>query len=270
MGKLKAIIFDVDGTLANTEEIHRQSFNSAFAEFGIKYAWSTREYIDLLAISGGKERITAWLKSRDSGCGGDLDIRELALRIHQRKSGIYRETLCTGHISPRPGVVRLIREARERGIKLGIATSSSRANVETLLARILDKESRSAFDAIATSDIIADKKPSPCVYQFALAALGLTPGECMAIEDTTNGNRAALSCGIATVITIHEFTVDNDFTGAHLVIDQLGEPGQPFRIISGSARGKHFVDVDLLQSILTEQGQNECDNRMDVPAIVAK
>ena len=177
MVNLKAIIFDVDGTLANTEEIHRQSFNSAFAEFGIKCAWSEREYIKLLAISGGKERITAYFRSRDPGLSGDIDVRELALRIHKRKSEIYRENLCAGHISPRPGVVRLINEARKRGIRLGIATSSSLSNVETLLGRILDKDFRPGFDVIVTSDIIADKKPSPAVYQFAIAKLNLARSE---------------------------------------------------------------------------------------------
>ena len=253
MVRLKAIIFDVDGTLANTEEIHRRSFNEAFMEFGLNHVWSVPEYTNLLAISGGKERITAFLKSRDFSFSSDIDVRELALRIHQRKSEIYREHLHHGRISPRPGVVRLINEAREHGIRLGIATSTSLSNVETLLDCILDQDARSWFDAIVTSDIVTDKKPSPSVYQFALARLGLAPRNCIAIEDTTNGNRAAIACGISTVITIHEFTIDNDFTGANLVVDQLGEPDRPFRIIAGDAHGKYNVDVDLLQRILSSR-----------------
>ena len=251
--KLKAIIFDVDGTLANTEEIHRQSFNEAFTEFGINYVWTAAEYTDLLSISGGKERIIAWFKSRDMGIGDEDNQRNLALKIHQRKSEIYREHLRRGHITPRPGVVRLINEARDRGISLAIATSTSRANVETLLDCILGQDALSLFDAVVTSDIVVDKKPSPSVYQFALARLGLLQRECIAIEDTSNGNRAALACGIPVVITIHEFTIDNDFSGASLVIDQLGEPDQPFSIIAGNAHGKHNVDVDLLQHILSGQ-----------------
>ena len=254
MVRLKAIIFDVDGTLANTEEIHRQSFNEAFTEFGINYVWTAAEYTDLLSISGGKERIIAWFQSRDLGIGDENNQRNLASRIHQRKSEIYRAHLRHGHIAPRPGVVRLIDEALERGIRLGIATSSSRANVETLLDCILDKDALSLFDAIVTSDIVADKKPSPSVYQFALARLGLLQRDCIAIEDTSNGNLAAIASGIMTVITIHEFTIDNDFTGASLVVDQLGEPDQPFRIIAGNAHGKNNVDVDLLQHILAGQG----------------
>lgn len=253
MTKLNAIIFDVDGTLANTEEIHRQSFNEAFMEFGLNHVWSPAEYTNLLSISGGKERITAWLQSQDLGIGGDINLLDLALRIHERKSAIYREHLRRGRLSPRPGVVRLINEARECGIRLGIATSTSLANVEKLLGCILDQNARSSFDAIVTSDIIAEKKPSPSVYQCALAKLGLSPRDCIAIEDTTNGNRAAIACGIATVITIHEFTIDNDFTGANLVVDQLGEPNRPFRIIAGNAHGKNNVDVDLLQRILARQ-----------------
>jgi len=165
-------------------------------------------------------------------------------------------------------VVRLINEARRDGIRLGIATSTSRSNVETLLDCILEQEGRSGFDAIATSDIITDKKPSPSVYQLALAKLCIAPDECIAIEDTSNGHRAALACGIASVITIHEFTLDNDFTGAKLVVDQLGEPDRPFRIISGNAHGKNNVDVDLLQHILA--GPKQCEQRRDAPSVVAK
>lgn len=256
MNQLKAIIFDVDGTLANTEEIHRRSFNEAFAEAGFGEPWTPGEYVLQLAISGGRERIMAWLRSPDGGGMAENRARELAISLHQRKSEIYRNHLRAGHIAPRPGVLRLIREAGSKGIQLGIATSTSRANVETLLDCILDRATRTAFTAIATSDIVADKKPAPAVYQFCLARLGVDPGECVAIEDTANGNLAALACGIATVITVHEYTRDNNFAGAALVLDQLGEPDQPCRIMVGNARGRKYVDTGLLQKLIAREAKS--------------
>lgn len=260
MYPLKAIVFDVDGTLANTEETHRQSFNSAFEEFGLGYHWSEQEYADLLSISGGRERITAYLKARNFNCNNELDLRDFALRLHQRKSEIYRENLIAGHVGLRNGVMRLISEAKLKGVKLGIATATSRANVETLLQHNLGNDGLAQFEVIVTSDIVKDKKPSPVVYQFAIAELGLTPETCIAIEDTSNGNRAARAAGLKTIITTHAFTIDNDFTGASLVINQLGEPDKPFSVISGNSFNARYVDTDLLKNLLNEQ-ENEAAER---------
>jgi HAD superfamily hydrolase (TIGR01509 family) len=251
MQQLKAIIFDVDGTLANTEETHRQAFNAAFNEFGLEIVWSKQEYSKLLAISGGKERIYAYLKKQDVNPEIDQDLREYALTIHQRKSEIYREKLVAGHIGLRNGVARLLDEANSKGVKLGIATCTSKSNVETLLMNALGKDAMSRFSAVVTSDIIIDKKPSPVVYQFALAQLGLSPDVCVVIEDTCNGNRAALATGLQTVITTHAFTINDDFKGAQLILDQLGEPDQPFSAIAGNVHGAHYVDTALLEKIVS-------------------
>ena len=252
MQSLKAIIFDVDGTLANTEETHRQSFNSAFSEFGLDYQWSEQEYTELLSISGGRERIIAFLKAQNFDIKGDINLRDFAMRLHQRKSEIYREKLVAGHIGLRNGVLRLITEARQQGVKLGIATATCFENVKTLLQTNLGANALTNFDVIVTSDIIKDKKPSPVVYQFALAELGLIPDYCIAIEDTANGNRAARAAGLKSVITTHSFTIDNDFNGASLVIDQLGEPGIPFNVLAGNPNGYNYVDVNLLTQLVNQ------------------
>jgi HAD superfamily hydrolase (TIGR01509 family) len=270
MYPLKAIIFDVDGTLANTEETHRQSFNSAFEEFGLGYHWSEQEYADLLSISGGRERITAYLKARKFRGNGSLGLRDFALHLHQRKSEIYRENLIAGHVRLRNGVLRLIAEAKQKSIKLGIATATSMANVKTLLQHNIGKEGLAQFDVVVTSDIIKDKKPSPAVYQFATAELGLTPDTCIAIEDTTNGNRAARAAGLKTVITTHAFTIDNDFSGASLVVNQLGEPDKPFSVISGNSFGAGYVDTGLLKSLLNEQEMESIDHWPDNVVRIAK
>lgn len=250
MQNLKTIIFDVDGTLANTEETHRQSFNIAFQEFGLEYHWSVEDYTALLSISGGRERIQAFLKSQDFGIKSDLSLRNFALRLHKRKSEIYREKVVAGHIGLRSGVRRLIDEAHAGNIRLGIATATSLANVETLLKYNMGENALSEFDAIVTSDTVKDKKPSPVVYQFAVAELGLTPEYCVAIEDTSNGNRAALAAGLKTLITTHSFTKGNDFSGAGLVVDQLGEPDQPFHVLEGDAGKHNYVNLQLLDSLV--------------------
>jgi len=271
MHQLKAIIFDVDGTLANTEETHRRAFNAAFNEFKLDFSWSEQEYAKLLCISGGRERIHAFLKSLDFDPKGDISLRELSRRIHIRKSEIYRDKLVRGHVGLRSGVRRLLDDARERNIRLGIATATSTANVETLLFAELGRSALSRFDVVVTSDIVADKKPSPIVYQFAMAELGLIPEECIAVEDTSNGNRSAIAAGMKTVITTHSFTSDDDFNGASLVLNQLGDPGDPFTVEAGIAGDSTFVDTVLLERLLNQDTtEKETEAWEEFPVIVAK
>ena len=258
---LKAIIFDMDGTLADTEELHRQAFNDAFVAFNINCDWSPEEYKQLLSISGGKERIRHYLLTHKLVPGTPADIAKLALAIHQKKSEIYRTKLVNDHIQFRSGVQRLIKEAIARDIRLGIATSSSRKNVETLLQNVMGKEALQIFETIVTCDIVEDKKPSPAVYQFALAELGLNPANCIAIEDNHNGNLAALAAGITTIITTHAFTLDDDFAGASLVVDNLGEPDQPFSLLAGAGNSWRYVDIDLLEHLLAVTTNQAWENK---------
>jgi len=273
MRKLKAIIFDVDGTLAATEETHRQAFNAAFKEFNVPFQWSIPEYIHLLSISGGKERMYKFLKSQNFVASDTENLRDYTLKLHQRKSEIYREKLIAGHIGLRNGVERLMKEAKQKSISMAIATSTSTANVEAVLKNTLGEDALSYFETLVSCDLVADKKPSPAVYQYALANLGLKPENCIVLEDTDNGNRAALSTGIKTVITTHPLTEDEDFTGASLVVDQLGEPDKHFAVSSGNAFGANYVDVDLLEKIvstdhssLRASGLNQTD--LEQPDIV--
>lgn len=260
MPALKAIIFDMDGTLADTEEIHRQAFNLAFAEFRLPWQWSPDEYRELLAISGGRERIRSDLQARKVSVGGPRALWRRAEAIHVRKSEIYRELLVGGSIRLRPGVERLIGEALRTRIRLAVATSSSRSNLEALISNTLGPDAMRWFRAIVTCDIVEDKKPSPAVYQFALAELGLEPECCVAIEDTRNGNLAALAAGLRTVITTHAYTRDSDFKGASLVVDSLGEPGSPFQVMSGDSCKSQFVDIQLLRQLVRRDTQSAQEN----------
>jgi len=269
MRKLKAIIFDVDGTLAATEETHRQAFNEAFKEFDIPFQWSVPEYIELLAISGGKERILKFLQSKEFKAPGNGSLRDHTLKVHQRKSEIYRKKLIAGHIGLRNGVERLIKEARQKGISMAIATSTSTANVETVLKSALGEDALLYFETLVSCDLVADKKPSPAVYQYALANLGLKPENCVAIEDTSNGNRSALAAGIQTVISTHPLTADEDFTGASLVIDHLGEPENSFAVSSGNSFGAGYVDVDLLEKIISADCSTHEVSDLEQPRLAA-
>ena len=246
MSELKAIIFDMDGTLADTEELHRRAFNLAFRETACPLHWSRREYRQLLSISGGRERIYHCLQQLGADVAG---LEQTVDAVHRRKSALYRQILVSDSIELRPGILRLVRECRAAGLQPAIATSSSTSNVNTLLRRTFGSTGAGLFPVIVTCDLVADKKPSPAVYLHALSELDLEAQHCIAMEDTANGNRAALAAGIKTIITTHALTRDNDFSGASLVLNHLGEPGQPFRVAAGTAYGRHYVDLALLRML---------------------
>lgn len=252
---LKGIIFDVDGTIADTEDIHRQAFNQTFKEFALNWHWSVSDYHQLLSISGGQERFKKCLN-------GDLALKKTIFdpglfiqKLHQRKSENYRSLLINGDIPLRTGIARLLYEAQEQKILLGIATSSSTANLRALLNNTLDIEPEDLFDAIVSSDIVSDKKPAPVVYQCALARLGLNADCCVAIEDTSNGNLAALNAMLKTIITTHQYTAKSDFTGASIVTDSLGEPDQPLTIQAGYDCRQSYIDTAVLDDIVRASEQ---------------
>ena len=253
--KIKGIIFDVDGTLADTEEIHRRAFNQAFREVDLG-CWDKKKYIELLAISGGRERIKHFLQ-QDKQWNAAEPLDQFCRNLHRRKSEIYREKLMHSRIKLRPGVKRLLNEALDKKICIGIATSSSQENLLTLLHSTLGKHSLSWFNTIVTSDVVVDKKPSPVVYQFALANLGIPPDYCVAIEDSSNGNKAALAAGLKTVITTHQFTAGSKFSGASIVADKLGEAGDTVTFRASNTFKKQYIDLELLDLILSEDHATE-------------
>lgn len=260
--KLKGIIFDVDGTMADTEEVHRQAFNKAFKEFDLDWHWSESDYHKLLFISGGKERFKICLDNDDSLRSKIEDTDKFIADLHQCKSEHYRSMLVEGRIQLRPGISRIIEEAKEQGITLGIATSSCYANLKTLINSTLNVEPKELFSAVVCSDTVTDKKPSPLVYQRALSELNLAPEVCIAIEDTRNGNLAAQSAELKVIITTHAYTTDNDFHGASLVINQLGNPDDAFIATQGYTYNKSYVDIELLNKIVSENDNDTSDTKL--------
>ena len=244
--KIEGIIFDVDGTIADTEDIHRQAFNKAFSKFDLNWYWSKEKYHELLFISGGKERITRCL-AEDNATKKNTGFIE---KLHKCKSECYRSILLSSDISLRPGVKRLITEAKEKNIKIGIATNSSTENLQALIKKTFKVEPEKLFNTIVTNNIIIDKKPSPEVYYRALKNLELSANKCIAVEDTANGNASAIRAGLRTVITTHAYTADNDFDGASLVLNNLGEPEEGFCVDEKFYCKKNYVDIELLNKII--------------------
>ncbi len=236
MSDLRAIIFDVDGTLAETEPAHRQAFNLAFRRAGLDWEWSAELYAELLEVTGGKERLEYFITTREPGFrppGGEA-LRTFIAGLHEEKSRLYSQCVEAGVLSLRPGVGRLLREARASGLTLAIATTSSLNVVTRLLDDLLPAPGRHWFQVIGAGDVVARKKPQPDIYLWTLERLRLTPEECVAIEDSRQGLLAALGAGIGTaVITWNEFTQKQDFSGAALVLDHLGELGRPCHVFQG-------------------------------------
>jgi HAD superfamily hydrolase (TIGR01509 family) len=250
MRQLRALIFDIDGTLADTErDGHRIAFNQAFAAAGLDWNWSESLYGELLAVAGGKERIRSYLATHQPAFKPPDAWEVFLAELHALKTKHYQQLLSRGAIKLRPGVKRLILEAQAADLRLAIATTSALPNVIALLEQHLDP---SWFEVIAAGDIVPAKKPAPDIYYYVLDTMGLEPGDCMVFEDSYHGLQAAMGAGLKTIVTMNDYTQGQDFTGACLVVDHLGEPSQPFRVLAGNMQNEakaSLVDLALLHSL---------------------
>jgi len=249
MGRLTTLLFDVDGTLADTEEIHRQSFNKAFRQADLDWEWSQALYGELLAVTGGKERIRHYLAIHRTNFEAPLNLDEYVAGLHAAKTDIYTRSMAAGELSLRPGVLRLLEAAREAGLRLGIATTTTPANVTALLQHSISPDAMRWFDVIAAGSVVPAKKPAPDIYRFAMQAMDVSADECLAFEDSENGLHSARGAGLETLITINEYTKDHDFTDAAMVVDSLGEPDVPMKVLAGMAYGKPCIDIDCLHKL---------------------
>jgi HAD superfamily hydrolase (TIGR01509 family) len=218
---LEALIFDLDGTLADTEETHRQAFNAAFIEFGLWWDWSPPLYGRLLAVSGGKERLRYYIGTLGLPATERERLLQTVSALHETKTRIYTELIHRGQRPLRPGVLALLRAAKTAGLKLAIASTTTSANVSALLQANLGAASDTGFDVIACGDQVKEKKPAPDIYRLVLASLRLAPEACIAFEDSLNGLRAAKAAGLVSVVTPSRWTVEQDFAAADLVLPTL-------------------------------------------------
>jgi HAD superfamily hydrolase (TIGR01509 family) len=252
---LDALIFDVDGTLADTErDGHRLAFNAAFADAGLDWNWSVDLYGELLAITGGKERMRHYLAQYrpdfelDKRAHSSLD--QLIAQLHRSKTEHYVAMLRDGGIPLRSGVMRLLREARAAGVRLAIATTTTPDNVTALLQSAPEPNLVDWFEVIAAGDVVPEKKPAPDIFELALAQLNLPASACVAIEDSQNGVSSALGAGLdAVLVTTSSYTEHQDFAGATLVVDRLGEPGEPAHPVRGDLGGAEYVDLGVLRRL---------------------
>ena len=237
MSRLHALIFDVDGTLAETEELHRLSFNQSFQAAGLPWVWDVPLYGELLQVTGGKERIRFY----QSRYGSSITLSEAEVAaLHDEKTTRYTQAVSGNRLALRPGIKRLLQQALSRGIRLAVATTTSRPNILALLTASLGSQ---PFEVIAAGDEVSAKKPAPDIYLLALARLGLAPGQCLAIEDTPNGLQSAAAAGLACVITLSSYGGNGPFAGALAVLDHLGDPGHPATVVAGPALAGSMVEL---------------------------
>lgn len=280
----QAIIFDVDGTLADNErDGHRIAFNQTFAAAGLDWVWSESDYGELVKIGGGKERIHHYMATRiktepqgkseeilkaenqaavrtpisdlssNPAGANELERDAWVQQLHGVKMTLYRQLIAERRIPLRPGVLRLLQECRQAGVRLAIATTSALPSALALIETIAP-DAPDWFEVIAAGDIVPAKKPSPEIYQYALQQLQLPASVCWAIEDSEVGARAAIAAGLPTLITVNDYTRQADFSGATLVLSDLGERDRPFQVLGGTAAGqvnnRSWVDLALLRRLL--------------------
>ncbi len=250
---LRAILFDVDGTLADTEALgHRPAYNRAFRKLGLSFRWTPKLYRRLLRQPGGRERLKHYLLQYQPELGAESeeaqrDIDAWVAKVHELKSKYFKRFMRHGRVPLRPGIARIMREARESGLKLAIVTNASLKTLKPVLQYSMGPELAAEVAVIASGEEVQRKKPAPDLYQLAMQRLGVQPHECVALEDSEMGLEAAAAAGVAAVVTVNSDTLEQDFTEAALVVSSLGEPGAPMRVLKGKHAGLPWITADSLR-----------------------
>lgn len=247
MSTLTAILWDVDGTLAETErDGHRVAFNQAFEALGLPWRWDEDHYGHLLNITGGRERLRYDLAQRTDAPVSTAERDALIEALHQRKTAIYTALVQEARIPLRPGVRALVEEARDAGLRQAITTTTSRANVDALLSLHFGKAWSRIFDVAVCGEDVRAKKPDPEVYTRALAALGLSPLQTVAIEDSPGGVAAALAAEVPVVVPRSAYFAHAIIEGAIAIGPGLHTREGWKPALAGAAEGP--VTLDDLQA----------------------
>jgi HAD superfamily hydrolase (TIGR01509 family) len=224
--ELEALIFDCDGVLVDTEKDgHRVSFNMAFAYFGIHTIWDESEYKELVKIAGGKERMKYFFDHK--GWPDQYPDREkLILDLHKQKTQFFMELIESGALPLRPGIKRIVDEAIQSGVKLAVCSTSNEKSVTLIVEKLLGMDRRKYFQAILAGDIVSKKKPNPEIYNLCTERLAINPKKSVVVEDSRNGLLAAKAAGFNCLVTTNDYTIDEDFSEADRVVDELGDEGE--------------------------------------------
>ncbi len=220
---MKALIFDCDGVLVDTErDGHRVAFNKAFVVKGLDVEWDISQYAELLKVAGGKERMKSYFD--EFGWPKNIDNREVFIKeMHKLKTELFMDIIESGELSLRPGIARIVDEAIADGVKLAVCSTSNEKAVTLVVEKLLGMERRKYFSTILAGDVVSKKKPDPEIYNLALEQLSLEAKECVVVEDSHNGFLAAKSAGMNTIITTNGYTKHEDFTGANMIVPELGD-----------------------------------------------
>lgn len=258
----KALIFDCDGVLADTErDGHLVAFNQMWREKGVNWQWSLAQYAEKVKIGGGKERMFS--------LGQDDDFRavykvpesqdewwETVAEWHKRKSEIYKELIASGAIPGRPGVKRLAEAALARDWTLAVCSTAALSSAQAVLHHVMGDETAAKFAGVFAGDMVKAKKPAPDVYNLAVEKLDLDPADCVVIEDSRNGLLSAVAADMICVITFNQLTEDEDFTEAAIVLSSLGDPdGEQALVVQNrtEARPKGYFSVNDLEIVLANR-----------------
>lgn len=250
-----ALIFDCDGVLADTERYgHLPAFNATFEHYGLPVRWSEAEYGRRLRIGGGKERLASLF---DDGTIGAADDRtEKIAAWHRTKTEKFRDLVSSGRIPARPGIARIIAAALQADWRVAVASTSAEISVRAVLAHAVGRELAERIPVFA-GDVVPAKKPDPAIYTLTVEKLGLDPARTLVVEDSRNGLLAATAAGLSCLITVNDYTRDEDFGEAVLVVSELGDPGRtPIDVLAnrGAARPGAFLTLDDLRACLPERG----------------
>ena len=249
MSELKALVFDVDGTIADTErDGHRVAFNLAFADDGLRVQWDVPTYGEYLKIAGGKERIRTMVIASDFERPVE-DIDGYVRKLHKRKTELFMGLVEGGKLPVRPGIKRLINEAHRLGVRLSVASTSNEKSVNTVLRVLLGEEMKGWFELILAGDVVSKKKPDPQIYHLVAETMAVDPADCLVVEDSRNGLIAAKAAAMKCVVTTNVYTRDEDLSEADIVVDSLGEPGGPQTVVVSSPRGVAIDDYVSLRSL---------------------
>jgi HAD superfamily hydrolase (TIGR01509 family) len=210
---MSAILFGSIGTIADTSELQRQAFNQAFKAHGLNWYWNREEYLTMLEKSGGQRRIADYAVAT----GQTVDAKA----IHRSKSEFFQKSLTESQVQPRFGVVETIQDAKSKGLKLALVTTTSQENISLLIEALHPNIQTTDFDLIVDASSVKHPKPDKAAYTFALEKLGEKPDDCIAIEDNLGGVEAAIAAGLACVAFPGENTAHHNFKKAQYRVDRL-------------------------------------------------